>query len=735
DTADEEGQARYSLNFFGNSLGVIDKVTMSLDESDVTFERRPGAKRSIDLDDLLTIRTPQMLRLSADGQWLVYRVAEGDLATNRPILQPTCFFVVSTKQPNATSRALSLDAATVSNVIWTPDGKGLVYSTDAELRLLDIASGEHTPLLSAQALQKCCDEGGRYEKFGYEMAFSPDGRYLALQVSRVTKVPTAPKPLRSIEVLDPRQEILPQDRTLNQLWVLDMRSREPRLAVSEDYEVVSFDWSPDSTQFVFAGCRSAAPGMMRKYCPWVSDLFVANAERGDVRVLIDREGADVRPRWSPDGRTIAFLSQPFLPPGAEYDGAFVTTLAVVDASGAAPPRFIGEHLDRVASTSIEYAPQWTLDGAALDIKASHHLSQHVFRVRLRDGNVTRLTPRTERHYWESSYSADGRTVAFTEEGVGVPADILVSATTRMSPRVLTHLNPEWDSLTVPTAQTVHWPSADGRWTIHGLLIKPSHYQAGRRYPLLVAIQGGPGQVDQVANPPHQMYPVLALVERGYAVLLPNSRGRDGFGRAFRHAIRDEQSYVLHQAQDVIDGVDAMIASGLADPDKLGLLGFSYGETLGLQVLRTTDRFRAAVVGGGTPHLLSDLQAAPSELRPLYRDLYGLSSPFDPAVIARAFEQTALFSLHRISTPVMIEAGERDSVAQDSMLFAGLRDFGLPAELHVIPRSGHGWEEPLLLKDAYERQVAWLDYWLLRKPLSDNERQARYDQWQQRKEAS
>ncbi|MBL8271862.1 serine hydrolase, partial [Steroidobacter sp.] len=108
DTADEEGQARYSMNFFGNSLGVIDKVTMSLDESDVTFVRRPGAKRSIDLEDLLTIRTPQMLRLSADGQWLVYRVAEGDIATNRPILQPTCFFVVSTKQPNATSRALSL---------------------------------------------------------------------------------------------------------------------------------------------------------------------------------------------------------------------------------------------------------------------------------------------------------------------------------------------------------------------------------------------------------------------------------------------------------------------------------------------------------------------------------------------------------------------------------------------------------------------------------------------------
>jgi dipeptidyl aminopeptidase/acylaminoacyl peptidase len=328
---------------------------------------------------------------------------------------------------------------------------------------------------------------------------------------------------------------------------------------------------------------------------------------------------------------------------------------------------------------------------------------------------------------ELAYSGDGTLMAFRVQGAAVPPDVYVSGTRSFKPRRLTRLNPEWNDKRTPSVEIVQWRSPDGHWDISGLLLKPSHYRAGQRYPMLTSILGGPAPVDQIFNP-HPNYPLLALAEQGYVILMPNSRGRAGAGSDFAHAIRDERSYVLNPLSDVLAGVDEMVTRGIADPDKLGVLGFSYGGVLTAYALTVTNRFKAAIYGEGMPSVLIGFDYPHSVFLGLFRDMYGLRSPFEPRDIASAFGQSALYRLDRVRTPVLLESGENSDWESDRRLYRGLRYFGVPAEFYVYPRSGHGWDEPLLVQDAYRRHIEWFDYWIKDKPVFDADKRQRYDAW-------
>jgi dipeptidyl aminopeptidase/acylaminoacyl peptidase len=244
---------------------------------------------------------------------------------------------------------------------------------------------------------------------------------------------------------------------------------------------------------------------------------------------------------------------------------------------------------------------------------------------------------------------------------------------------------------------------------------------------LTGANGGPSMVRQNTNPVRN-YPILSLVEAGYVVLIPNSRGRGGYGEKFDHAIRDERSYVTHPVQDVLAGVDSMVARGIADSHSLGIFGFSYGEILAMTAVIQSSRFKAAIVGGGASDLLLQEYDVSNENWPLLRDMYGLRSAYDREEINRSFEQTVIFFLDRVHTPVLIESGEKDNYVERQRLYRGLLHFGIPVEHNFYPRSGHGYDEPLLLQDSYRRHISWFDYWLRNKPYRDPERQKVYDVW-------
>jgi dipeptidyl aminopeptidase/acylaminoacyl peptidase len=207
------------------------------------------------------------------------------------------------------------------------------------------------------------------------------------------------------------------------------------------------------------------------------------------------------------------------------------------------------------------------------------------------------------------------------------------------------------------------------------------------------------------------------------------------GMPFTHAIRDERSYLLGGLTDVLAGVNEMVARRVADPDRLGILGFSYGGSMTAITITHTDRFKAAIYGEGAPSILEHLSEYPTKhFMGLFKDMWGLPTAFDPDDIKRMYDQSSLYRSQLVKTPVLLEAGERSAWKTDRQYFRSLRHFGVPSEFYVYPRSGHGWDEPKLMQDAYTRHIRWFDYWLLDKPYGDAEKQRAYDEWKKRRQA-
>ncbi|HLA10822.1 MAG TPA: prolyl oligopeptidase family serine peptidase [Pyrinomonadaceae bacterium] len=688
-----------------------------------------GAKRPISIDHQLTMRRPSQVLISPDGKWVAFALTTPDLGNNR--YQHNTYVVpadgstgprqLTYDRPQERSSTLSLLLA------WTPTSDGLIRvirsiatggEAKSELRILNIENGREKRLLTDHDLQ-----GGQLVSNGASgSAFSSSGNQLAFLVSKTESiVPSAPS-RRGIDIQDPDWRAdSPRSRRVLQLLVMDLMSKRVHPVTDNRINVNSFSWSPDGTRLAIEASPVEAGTFGRSM---KVDIFIVDAFGKELRPCVQIRGRDRAPVWSPNGKHIAFATQ-----RGEEDWMYAESLAVIEVDGKNPPRVIGRELDRIAGSRIS-SLRWTVDGDAIDVLTSYHLAKHLFRVRVADGATSRLTREESRSYGEAgfSYSEDGTLMAFTNEGVGVPPEVYVTPVERMSPIAITHLNPEWDALSVPTSEIVKWPSRDGKWVIHGLLLKPSSFEVGRSYPIIVCNSGGPSMVIQATNPVEH-FPILALAEMGYLVLIPNTRGRNGFGLEFTHAIRDERSYVTNAVEDVLTGVDAMITSRVADPSRIGVFGFSYGDTLTLNLIIKSDRFKAAISGDGAGRdMLPMLTSWETFKWSLMRDMWGIPNPYDADNIRRAFEQTPIFHLERVKTPVLIESGEGGSWEGGQKLYRGLLHFGVPSEHVVYPRSTHGWDEPVLKQDSYLRHISWFDYWLRDKPYRNSALQTQYDRW-------
>ena len=556
---------------------------------------------------------------------------------------------------------------------------------------------------------------------GSSLAFSPDGRWLAILAHKAHEEKDE-KLTRAIEAdvdWTPKRAHFPED--IHEMFIMDLSTRQVRKLTDRSVNVRSFDWSPDSRRLVLEA--DSQPGRFASYM--TADIYLIDVAGGPLRPLVKMKGKDDKPVWSPDGKWIAFASQ-----RGKEDWMYTSTLAVVPADGSAPPQFVGEALDQIAGGGVTPL-RWSADGRYIDVRAMHDLSLHVFRVRVTDGAAERVTPRADRNYLGLSYSRDRTRMAMVIEGAATPPDVYVSGAEDIKPVRLTRLNPAWEQIALPKVDRLQWRSADGKWNLNGLVLLPSDHRAGTRYPMLTAILGGPQMVWQELNLIRN-YPLLVLAQQGYAVFVPNSRGREGYGMDLTHAIRDEKSYVQNPIHDVLSGIDALVEKGIADPDRLGVMGFSYGGTLTANLITHTNRFRAAIYGEGEPNLLQNMLGYwKTQGLGLQRDMMGLGKPYEPSEIQRAFEQSAIYRLNRVRTPVLIEAGELSKWEGDRAFYRGLKYYGVPAEFYVYPRSHHGWSEPLLKQDAFRRHIDWFDYWIKGKPYPDPRKQANYDAWTQK----
>ncbi|MDQ1347345.1 MAG: hypothetical protein QG573_715, partial [Acidobacteriota bacterium] len=396
------------------------------------------------------------------------------------------------------------------------------------------------------------------------------------------------------------------------------------------------------------------------------------------------EGEVGRPDWSPDGTRIAILVDD-VDRFYAYD---LAKLAVVPASGGAPT-FLTPGLDRAVQN-----PAWTADGQALVFSVEDDRAVWIGRVAAAGGAVEALTS-GRRVVSEPSLGKDGG-IAVLASTPGEPAEVAALENGQLRP--LSHQNDKLrDELQLATVADFTSKSKDGT-VVHGLLTRPAGAVAGAKLPTLLYIHGGPnGQDDYSFNFDREL-----IAASGYAVLEVNYRGSSGRGAAFQKAIYAD--WGNKEVQDLLGAVDEAVRMGVADPDRLGLGGWSYGGILTNYVIASDARFKAAVSGAGSSLQMSMYGVDQYVVQ--YEQEIGL--PWKSKDLWTRVSYP-FFRADKIRTPTLFLCGEKDfnvPLAGSEQMYQALRSLRLDTQLVIYPDQFHGLTVPSYQRDRLQRYLAW-----------------------------
>lgn len=628
---------------------------------------------------------------------------------------------------------LAMRYRAIQGVAISPDGSLVAYGIREPLM-----EGEKSEYLTQLWVVRSDGSGGRQftrgEKSAGSPAFSPDGKYLAFTTSRsgtnqvwvlavdggeAEQVTTAEagvssyawspagdriaylmaNPETAEEKAAKREKrdalIVDTDFKFAHLYVVPLRAgpsgkREATRLTEGDFHVTSFDWAPDGRSLVLA--HQADPRINSARLS--AHISVVGADSGArIRALVAGAGVHTSPRFSPDGRQVAFVST-----GNQPEPIGLGDVYVVDAAGGTP-RKLADTPDR--STSLM---AWSADGREIYLTESIRTQRHVLALPVAGGPPRQLTQGSG-VFGGVALSANRTHLAFTFESSSVPPDVHVSTVDRFAMRKLTDVHAGVPRPAMGRTEVVTWPSPDGKFTIDGILTYPVDYQAGRRYPLLLNVHGGPaGVFAESFTGSGSIYMIQVLAQQGYAVLQPNPRGSTGYGKEFRYANFRDWGY--GDMDDLMAGVDRTIAMGVAHPDSLVLAGWSYGGYMTSFAVTRTDRFKAASMGAGLPNLISMTMTTDI---PDY--LVGHMGDEFWNDFATYEKHSAMYRIANVTTPTQVIHGERDlrvPFTQGQEFYTALRRRGVPTEFMVLPRTPHGPSEPKLLMQVTPRLLHWFD---------------------------
>ena len=616
----------------------------------------------------------------------------------------------------------------------SPDGARVAY-TVREPVLTDEESKFVTHLYLAEM------DGGEPLRLTYGQTsnamprWSPDGRYIAFLSDRAEGE-------RNIHVMR-----------------VDGGEAWPVTAFERD--IARFSWSPDGARLAFVmappeteerkAAKKAKDDTIRwgvdheRAHLWVVDLVTGGAPPAaahDLTPADDRHVGSIA--WSDDGSSLAYTYQPTPSPDVWCE----TRLAVVTAGDQPETR----ELARVASwnpeiavrggwvacpTAVEpvcwtvndrvvvyplaggeprtlaatpdgrpYVLGWSADGDAVLALESSGVSSAVLALPLDGGEPTALC---DGGGYLTAVRTNGKgAFSLVHENADCPNRVCVwPAGERTWREIATPLPADWPVEAVPRTEVARWQAPDGT-EVEGLVTLPTDYVPGRRYPTIVMVHGGPmGVYSRTYVASAGMYPIAAFAERGYVVLRANPRGSGGYGVAFRAAnVRD---WGGGDFRDIMAGVDALIARGIADPERLGIMGWSYGGYMTSWTITQTTRFRAASVGAGVTNLMSF--NGTTDIPSFLPDYLAAEFWDDPEVYAA---HSALFNVKGVTTPTLIQHGERDDrvpLGQGKELYNALKRQGVPVEMDIYPRQNHGPSEPRIIVDIMRRNLEWFDRWV------------------------
>jgi dipeptidyl aminopeptidase/acylaminoacyl peptidase len=647
------------------------------------------AKRAITLDDLFKIRSVGDPQPSPDGKWVAYTVGTIDAEKDT---RDTDVWMVS--WDGTQQLRLTFSPEGESSPRWSPDGRYLAFLASrgteeekkkgAQVWLLNRAGGE---------AQKLTDI-----KTGVsDYAWSPDSKRLVI-VTRDEDPADEPEKMEGWKrkarppiVIDRyhfKQDRAGYLRRINShLWLFDVESRKAEQLTKGPYDETAPSWSPDSTRIAFTSERGPDPDRTND-----SNVYVIEAKPGaEALQLTTFNGPDGgRPAWSPDGQWIAY-TQGDEPRFSAYN---LGKLAIVP-SGGGTPKVLTETLDRNVSGPL----LWTADGKSLMFIVSDDRVTYIGRTTVTGSPVEKLT-------------TGRRTVSSIARTAGNALSLLAGTSTEIAEvcafengelRRLTHQNDALLSeLQLATTEDLTSKSKDGT-IVNGLMVKPASFVQGKRYPTLLIIHGGPNGQDQ-----HNFsFDREFYAANGYVVLAINYRGSSGRGSAFQKAIYAD--WGNKEVVDLLGAVDQAVAMGVADPDRLGIGGWSYGGILTDYTIATDKRFKAAASGAGSALQLS--MYGTDQYITQYEQEIGLPWKARDAWLKISYP---FFQVDRIKTPTLFLGGEKDfnvPIIGGEQMYQALKSLGVDTQLIIYPGQFHGLTTPCYVRDRLERYLAWFDKYL------------------------
>ena len=645
----------------------------------------PSAKRNLEVDDFVAIKDVNDAQISPDGKWAAYTVRTLSLKDDKTTSQIWM-------SPTAGGEAIPLTAKgeSSSSPRWSPDGKYLAFLSSrgeggkTQVWQLYMGGGE------AQQLTETMQGVGDFE-------WSPAGGRMVLvlqdaspeELEAAQRAKEGKKPEKHAQrpwVIDRQQFKVDRvgylDQRRRHLYVFDAASKKLTQVTSGDFDDSEPAWSPDGRFLAFTSNRTADADANYNTDIWV--VAADNPDKGASLVHVTTNpGADHSPAWSPDGKWIACVSQT----DTKALG-YATRHLVVEPALGGTARVMTQKLDRNIGR-----PRFSPDGQSIYALVEEDGVQPLAQISVATGEVRRLTP-GRLVVTEYSMNHDGAMALVIREPQ-MPSEVFVLSggqTARLS-----HVN---DTLLAQVRLgNVEYAKAKGKDGVEvaGNITYPPAYNPELRYPAILWPHGGPvGQTSASFDFAAQLF-----AANGYVVLQPNYRGSAGYGQPFSQAIYADWGHLEYI--DLMTFLDAAIARGIADAERLGVGGWSYGGIMTNYCIVNTTRFKAAMSGASEVLYIADYghdqyqRQYNIEFGPPWknREIYERLSPFN--------------KVENIVTPTLIMGGDIDwnvPIINSEQLYQALKVLGRTTELVVYPGEFHGFTKPTHLKDRYERWLAW-----------------------------
>jgi dipeptidyl aminopeptidase/acylaminoacyl peptidase len=616
-------------------------------------------------------------QISPDGQWVAYTVATIDQKANKRVSR---IWIAAVDGTHPTV-PFTGDTTSSTSPRWSPDGRFLAFLSArdggrAQIWLLSRNGGE------ARRVSNLENGASNFE-------WSPDGtRFVCL-------TRTGPPPSKSSDVRHYTHIYYKFNDTgyfddkRSHIAIVDVRTGAAKqITDGDNWNDLDPHWSPDSARIVFVSNRTGKEFDLDHN----SDVWTIPAAGGALTKLSDHVGPDSSPRWSPDGTRIAFL-------GAEDEEA-PPMIYLTPSTGGSASVALNKSFDQTASDLM-----WAEQGRALYLNSGVKGETHLYRVDAASGALSAIStgPRAVR---SASVHDASRKIAYLSNDFAHLDDLYVRDASGAEHQ-LTHLNASlWEQRTLAPVERIQYNAADG-WPIDGFLVKPVGWEAGKKYPMIVSVHGGPAGMYGV----DWFHEFQVYAGRGWAVFFCNPRGSTGYGRKFQRGVVKEWGGKAYT--DIMTGVEETLKrNSWIDRDRLGVTGGSYGGYMTNWITTQTDIFRAAVTLRSISNFISDDGT---------RDgAYGHEKDFGGDIFQNYDEYWKYSPLHyasKVKTPTLVLHSDNDyrvPIEQGEQWFRALQHFGVTSELVMFPRENHNLTrtgEPKHLVESINWQCYWFDRFL------------------------